>query len=83
MAALLFAACVLGAYQTVNYDIGNISSLVTALDSDTKAVTSGVAGLTAALQVEVGAVTLYESLPASAMPRRPKRLVLPARRPSD
>ena len=57
-----FVALVFADYQTVNNDIGNISTLITTLDNDAKAVTSGVAGLPGALQVEVDAVALDKSI---------------------
>jgi hypothetical protein len=60
--ALTFSASVFADYQTVNYDIGNISTFITTLDKDTKAVTSGVTGLPAALQVEVDAVALDQRI---------------------
>lgn len=56
--ALILATYAAADYTTVNYDIGNISSLLTTLDTDTKAVAPGVAGLPAALQVELDAVAL-------------------------
>ena len=61
-AALALATGVFADYQTVNYDIGNISSLITTLDTDAKAVTAGVTGLPAALQVQVDAVILDERI---------------------
>jgi hypothetical protein len=52
-------------YNTVNGDIGNITNLLATLDTDAKAIVSGVEGLPVALQLEVDAVKLHDQIVAS------------------
>lgn len=49
-------------YQTVNYDVGNISALLTTLDADVQGVVLGTPGLGFALQVEEDALILDKKI---------------------
>lgn len=60
--ALTFAACAVADYQTVINSINSLGDQITILDNDTLAVIGGVAGVPYALQVEVDAVNVDNSL---------------------
>jgi hypothetical protein len=57
-----FALGVAADYQTVNYDIGNISALLTTLDTDVQGVAAGTPGIGFALQVELDSVNLDKKI---------------------
>ena len=64
--ALVFSACALAAdYKTVKDDIANITTLLSILNADAKAVAPGVQGLASALQLEVDAVKLHSRIVVS------------------
>ncbi|KAH8705367.1 hydrophobic surface binding protein A-domain-containing protein [Talaromyces proteolyticus] len=60
--AFALALGVAADYQTVNYDVGNISAILTTLDNDVQGVVAGTPGLGFALQVEQDAVVLDKKI---------------------